>query len=537
MLLVPAFSCRLVCSTGAIPAMRGSSSSLIASASLTVTVGPTGPRMRPPRPPPNEVVTVSRLVPRSVRLLVISRCTPAPTEVSVTTEETPMMIPRVVRIERMMFALMLRQARVNTSKAPRPARRDPFARSTALVVGLPRRALLIATRPNGRKLRLLPLVGLDQAVAQLDDPLRLLGDLRFVGDYYDRRALAVQLVEEPHYLLAGTGVEVAGRFVGEEQRRVHGEGAGDGYPLPLAAGELCGGVAVFLGQSHLLEELHRPGATLAPAHPGVHERHLDILEDGEAGQQVERLEHETDVVVAGEGALVLAQVAHFLAAQQVLPLAVAVEQAQDVHQCALAAAAWPDERDHLALVDVEGDARQRPELVVAQRVELADVAQGEDAGHQNPDGPPKVTETPRRLPSCSPPAWPTTISSPSSNSPVTTVVKPTLSTIRTGSSCSSPARTIVSDGLGPRCTASLGTETVSSNRATSICASAVIPGRTERSGFSIVTVTSKMGMLFSSRATGEMAVTEPGNSSSGLASSRTVAAWPTATEPISVSST
>src|SRR5690625_2894440 len=269
MLLVPAFSCRLVCSTGAIPAMRGSSSSLIASASLTVTVGPTGPRMRPPRPPPNEVVTVSRLVPRSVRLLVISRCTPAPTEVSVTTEETPMMIPRVVRIERMMFALMLRQARVNTSKAPRPARRDPFARSTALVVGLPRRALLIATRPNGRKLRLLPLVGLDQAVAQRDDPLRLLGDLRFVGDYYDRRALAVQLVEEPHYLLAGTGVEVAGRFVGEEQRRVHGEGAGDGYPLPLAAGELCGGVAVFLGQSHLLEELHRAGATLAPAHPGV----------------------------------------------------------------------------------------------------------------------------------------------------------------------------------------------------------------------------------------------------------------------------
>src|SRR5690625_4956741 len=178
MLLVPAFSCRLVCSTGAMPAMRGSLSSQIASASLTVTLGPTGPRMSPPRPPPNEVVTVRRLVPRLVRLLVISRCTPAPTEVSVTTEETPMMIPRVVRIERMMFARMLRQARENTSKAPSPPRREFFARSTVLVRGLSSRALPTGAHSR-RQARLLPLIRLDEAVAQPDDTLCLLSYLRF----------------------------------------------------------------------------------------------------------------------------------------------------------------------------------------------------------------------------------------------------------------------------------------------------------------------------------------------------------------------
>ena len=64
------------------------------------------------------------------------------------------------------------------------------------------------------------------------------GEPRLVGDEDDGVAAPVQLVEEPDDLLAGGGVEVAGGLVGEEERGLAHERAGDGDALALAAGEL-----------------------------------------------------------------------------------------------------------------------------------------------------------------------------------------------------------------------------------------------------------------------------------------------------------
>jgi DNA-binding CsgD family transcriptional regulator len=63
-------------------------------------------------------------------------------------------------------------------------------------------------------------------------------DLVAVGDDDDRRSVGVQFPEQVENVGAGHRVEVAGGFVGEDDRRPADEGAGDGDPLLFPAGEL-----------------------------------------------------------------------------------------------------------------------------------------------------------------------------------------------------------------------------------------------------------------------------------------------------------
>ena len=53
-------------------------------------------------------------------------------------------------------------------------------------------------------------------------------------------------------LIAGLGIELAGRFVGENQKRPFHQGASDGHPLLLTAGELVGVVLQAIAQADLL---------------------------------------------------------------------------------------------------------------------------------------------------------------------------------------------------------------------------------------------------------------------------------------------
>ena len=86
------------------------------------------------------------------------------------------------------------------------------------------------------------------------------GDLGVVGDEDDRPARGVELVEERHDLGAGVAVEVAGRLVGEDERRLGDERPGDGDALLLAAGQLGRLVVEAVAQAEPLERGRRPRA-------------------------------------------------------------------------------------------------------------------------------------------------------------------------------------------------------------------------------------------------------------------------------------
>src|SRR5436190_13916401 len=81
------------------------------------------------------------------------------------------------------------------------------------------------------------------AVADVDDAMRVGGDVGLVRDEDDRVAPRVQPMEHLHDFLAGLRVEVAGRLVGEQDGRVVHQGARDGDALALTAGQLVGAVA------------------------------------------------------------------------------------------------------------------------------------------------------------------------------------------------------------------------------------------------------------------------------------------------------
>ena len=118
--------------------------------------------------------------------------------------------------------------------------------------------------------------------AEVDPAGVALEDVAVVGDYYDRRPVFfVEPGEEPHYAVGGFGIEVAGGFVRQDELRGVEDGAGDGYALLLAAGELVG---------HLV----RLGA-----HADRPEHFVDALEDCVAVFPAGAAEHEFEIVPYG----------------------------------------------------------------------------------------------------------------------------------------------------------------------------------------------------------------------------------------------
>ena len=76
--------------------------------------------------------------------------------------------------------------------------------------------------------------------------------------------VAVQLLEQPHDLLAGGAVEVAGGLVGQQDRRAHHQRARDGHALALAARELVGLVVDAAAQVDQLQGAAAPARGAPP---------------------------------------------------------------------------------------------------------------------------------------------------------------------------------------------------------------------------------------------------------------------------------
>jgi len=72
----------------------------------------------------------------------------------------------------------------------------------------------------------------------MDLPVGRRGDVGVVRDEHDGPTAPVELPEERRDLGAGMAVEVAGRLVGEDQRGLRDQGAGDRHALLLPAAEL-----------------------------------------------------------------------------------------------------------------------------------------------------------------------------------------------------------------------------------------------------------------------------------------------------------
>src|SRR5690242_7819718 len=78
------------------------------------------------------------------------------------------------------------------------------------------------------------------AVDDVHAALRAQGQLRIVGDHHDGRAAAMDFFQQFHHATRHLGVEVAGRFVRQQQARRTGQGARDRDALLLATRQFGG---------------------------------------------------------------------------------------------------------------------------------------------------------------------------------------------------------------------------------------------------------------------------------------------------------
>src|SRR2546422_2369841 len=204
------------------------------------------------------------------------------------------------------------------------------------------------------------LVGGDEAVAQSHDPRGARGDIGFVRDHHDGLTLRVQVGEDLHDLLTRGRVEVAGRLVGEQDAGVVHQCSRDGHALALAARQLVRLVLHPVPEPHALQRPRRLRATRLRPEPRVDERQLHVVQGGRAGEQVERLEDEADLLVADPGQLIVGQIGDLLPVEPVLAAGRRVEAADQVHERRLPRARRSHHRHVLIAPDLDADATQRP---------------------------------------------------------------------------------------------------------------------------------------------------------------------------------
>ena len=101
--------------------------------------------------------------------------------------------------------------------------------------------------------------------------------------------------------ILGTGVQVAGGFVGEENGGGVDEGAGNGDALLLTAGEFRGLVRGAAAEAYEVEEVVGLPAGLAGAGSADESRDHHVLQGGKLRQQVMGLEHKADATVTESG--------------------------------------------------------------------------------------------------------------------------------------------------------------------------------------------------------------------------------------------
>ena len=151
---------------------------------------------------------------------------------------------------------------------------------------LARRLVVVA----GRRL-----VAHQPALVEREHPAAHLVDhLAVVGDDEHGGAGAVDPVEQLHDPDRGLGIEVPGRLVREQQRRMVDERPRDRDALLLAARELVRIVVDLALEADEPQDLGDLAPDLAAAGAGHLERVGDVVVDGAVGKQLEVLEHGAD---------------------------------------------------------------------------------------------------------------------------------------------------------------------------------------------------------------------------------------------------
>ena len=195
------------------------------------------------------------------------------------------------------------------------------------------------------------------------------GEAHLVGDDQHRHAVRRESAHDDQHLAPELGVERRGRFVEQHHLRRHGERAGDGDALLLAAGQARRHDVALLGEADLVEKLLGHGHRRIAAHAAHAQRRLDdVLQHRHVRPQIEVLKDHADVRPHRTGGLANRGVGYGCADRHAVHDHPAfrghLQQRQAAQQRRLARTAGTDDADDFALGHRQGHAVQ--DLVVAE---------------------------------------------------------------------------------------------------------------------------------------------------------------------------
>jgi len=208
----------------------------------------------------------------------------------------------------------------------------------------------------------------------MDLPGAKSGRLGVMRDHDDGFAgVAAEGLEGGEDVLGAVGVEVAGGFIGHNQGGIGHEGTGDGDALFLAARELAREMVGAVTQADEVQGSGDLFATLGAVQLGEQQGQLDIFGGGEHGDQVKRLEDETDVLVTPVGELRFVEAGDIHALHVAFATGGTVHAGNDVEQGGFAGTGRAHEGQKLAGRDLKRHAVERGDLDFALRIAFGEV--------------------------------------------------------------------------------------------------------------------------------------------------------------------
>ena len=202
----------------------------------------------------------------------------------------------------------------------------------------------------------------DGAVVEEQHPVgHLSGEAHLVGNHDRGHLRQGQLLDHVEHLFDHLRVEGGGRLVEQHYLGVHGQRPGDGHPLLLAARQLAGVLVGLLGDAHPFQQTHRRLLGLGPGLVADPDRRQgDVGQHGQVGEEVELLEHHSDL--PSDGVDVAQVLGELDPVHHDPPLLVFFEVVDAADEGRFARSRRADHHHHLAVVDGAGHPVQRLEV-------------------------------------------------------------------------------------------------------------------------------------------------------------------------------
>ena len=189
-------------------------------------------------------------------------------------------------------------------------------------------------------------LGLDTTVDEDDSAVGSGGDRLAVSDKEDGGFFfASEAGDEVDDGGTGSGVEIAGGFVGEKDGGLVDEGAGDGGALELSTRELVGAMVGTVGKMDGGKEFAGAGAGKGIDATGKEKREKDIFFDGESGEEVKELEDEADFQASECGEFIVVEGVKGMAFEVDLTRGGNIKSAEKMEESAFAATAGAGDGD------------------------------------------------------------------------------------------------------------------------------------------------------------------------------------------------